>query len=250
MAILGGVFLIGLALLRGLLFPPPAAGSLPSIVSEDIVPTPHLPQGVKTPTPSKLNEATAEPTLISPAIPPSYGVGFRQPRARFGEEPRTSPLFEMLNAADKEYPIWMIIPAIDLNAPIVAATQRKVIMDGKIVDMWFAPDLEAAGWHTTSALPGEIGNLVFSGHNNDFGKIFTRLIDLKPGDLIQVITQKRIHNYRVSNKVLFQEVEIELSQRMENARWISPSYDERVTLVTCWPYDSNTHRLIIVASPE
>ena len=36
---------------------------------------------------------------------------------------------------------------------------------------------------------------------------------------------------------------------MENAAWIMPSEDERLTLVTCWPYTSNTHRLIIVARP-
>jgi LPXTG-site transpeptidase (sortase) family protein len=29
-----------------------------------------------------------------------------------------------------------------------------------------------------------------------------------------------------------------------------PSTDERLTLITCWPYETNTHRLIIVALPE
>ena len=38
--------------------------------------------------------------------------------------------------------------------------------------------------------------------------------------------------------------------REENGRWIQPSDDERLTLVTCWPADSNTHRLILVAVPE
>jgi LPXTG-site transpeptidase (sortase) family protein len=37
--------------------------------------------------------------------------------------------------------------------------------------------------------------------------------------------------------------------RMENASWIGESNDERLTLVTCWPYESNTHRLIVVARP-
>ncbi len=37
--------------------------------------------------------------------------------------------------------------------------------------------------------------------------------------------------------------------RRENARWIQPTEDERITLTTCWPYTSNTHRLIIVAKP-
>jgi len=37
--------------------------------------------------------------------------------------------------------------------------------------------------------------------------------------------------------------------RLQNARWILPSADERLTLLTCWPYTTNTHRLIIVAIP-
>jgi sortase A len=43
----------------------------------------------------------------------------------------------------------------------------------------------------------------------------------------------------------YQEIDV----RMDNARWILPSDDERLTLVTCWPATSNTHRLIIVARP-
>jgi sortase A len=38
-------------------------------------------------------------------------------------------------------------------------------------------------------------------------------------------------------------------ERLDNARWILPSNDERLTLITCWPYDSNSHRLILVAAP-
>jgi len=37
--------------------------------------------------------------------------------------------------------------------------------------------------------------------------------------------------------------------RRQNARWIAPTTDERLTLVTCWPYTGNSHRLIIVAKP-
>jgi len=37
--------------------------------------------------------------------------------------------------------------------------------------------------------------------------------------------------------------------RQENARWIAPTDDERLTLVTCWPYTNNTHRVVVVAKP-
>jgi hypothetical protein len=41
-----------------------------------------------------------------------------------------------------------------------------------------------------------------------------------------------------------------LERRLENARWLLRSTDERLTLVTCWPATSNTHRLILIALPE
>lgn len=171
-------------------------------------------------------------------------------RTAFGLEPAAHQLIEQIIALGKEYPVWLTIPAINLSAPVVPASMRKVIMDGKLVDMWFAPDYEAAGWHTSSALPGERGNLVLSGHNNDKGQVFSNLVDLKPGDLIELTTQKSTRTYMITNRVLFQEVEVGLAQRQENARWISPTDDERITLVTCWPSNSNTHRLIIVAAPK
>jgi sortase A len=40
-----------------------------------------------------------------------------------------------------------------------------------------------------------------------------------------------------------------LEIRMANAEWLGGTDDERLTLVTCWPQKSNTHRLIIVARP-
>jgi sortase A len=36
---------------------------------------------------------------------------------------------------------------------------------------------------------------------------------------------------------------------VENARWIEPTEDERLTLVSCWPYETNAYRLVVVARP-
>jgi sortase A len=43
-----------------------------------------------------------------------------------------------------------------------------------------------------------------------------------------------------------------LSVRRKNAQWIMPTGDERLTLVTCWPYEwpGNSHRVIVVARPR
>ncbi|PKO21803.1 MAG: hypothetical protein CVU38_12900, partial [Chloroflexi bacterium HGW-Chloroflexi-1] len=42
----------------------------------------------------------------------------------------------------------------------------------------------AAGWHKNSARPGEIGNVVLSGHHNIEGEVFRYVVDLEPGDKI------------------------------------------------------------------
>jgi sortase A len=39
-------------------------------------------------------------------------------------------------------------------------------------------------------------------------------------------------------------------QREINGRFILPTGDERVTIITCWPPTNNTHRLVVIARPE
>jgi sortase A len=55
--------------------------------------------------------------------------------------------------------------------------------------------------------------------------------------------------YEVESRRILLDAGQPESVRRANARWIQPTDDERVTLVTCWPYTNNTHRLIIVAKP-
>jgi len=40
-----------------------------------------------------------------------------------------------------------------------------------------------------------------------------------------------------------------MEERRENAKWIAPTDYERLTLVSCWPYTTYTHRLIVIAAP-
>ena len=124
--------------------------------------------------------------------------------------------------------------------------------DGQTYELvqWEAPDEKAAGWHSNSAPLGEIGNTVLNGHHNVYGKVFGSLVYLQEGDFIQVYgSDDKWYTYVVANKMVVPERDVPLQQRMENAAWILPSDDERLTLITCWPQQTNTHRLIIVASP-
>jgi len=147
-------------------------------------------------------------------------------------------------------PDRIVIPAIGLDAPVVIAEFNYTKIEGETFGQWLAPSEYAAGWHPNSALLGEPGNTVINGHHNEYGKVFEKIVDLKVGDEIDVYSKGRMFAYVVANPPmklleLYQNVET----RLNNARWLAHTDDERLTLVTCWPPLSNTYRVIVVARP-
>jgi sortase A len=146
-------------------------------------------------------------------------------------------------------PDRIVIPAIDLDAPVVPATSTALEIRDQWFEQWNVPDQRAAGWQITSAPLGQTGNTVLGGHHNEYGKVFGRLVDLEIGDVIYLHSGSKVFTYLVTDRQLLQEADVSLDIRKANAVWISPTTDERVTLVTCWPRRNNTHRLIIVAHP-
>jgi len=147
-------------------------------------------------------------------------------------------------------PERIVIEEIELDAPVKIARTIEVTLDDHEVTQFLIPEEFAAGWHEGSARLGMSGNTVISGHHNAYGKVFGGLVDLKVGDEILVLSGTHEFYYVIVNKMILPEKEESLERRLDNARWILPSDDERLTLVTCWPAASNSHRLIIVAVPE
>ena len=166
------------------------------------------------------------------------------PREPIGPTPTRPAPTAMPEPADRP-PRRIIIPAIDLDAPIEPVGWH-VIND---VSTWDVPDRFAAGWLKTSAAPGQPGNTVLDGHHNIAGEVFRRLVDLKLGDEIDVIAGGEVFVYKITTRQILTERAASYDLRVKNAQWIMPTDDERLTLVTCWPYTTNSHRLIIVAKP-
>jgi LPXTG-site transpeptidase (sortase) family protein len=158
-------------------------------------------------------------------------------------------LFIPSEPAVGETPVRLVIPKIKLNVAVVPSRTAKARYGGKEFLQWMAPDYFAVGWHKSSALLGLPGNTVLSGHHNDYGEVFRYLEKLEEGDLIYVQSDTKEYIYVVANRMILPEKYENPEVRLENARWIQPSSDERLTLITCWPYHTNTHRLILVASP-
>jgi sortase A len=147
-------------------------------------------------------------------------------------------------------PDRLVIASIGLDAPIVPTQVKKIDFQGQTYYQWLAPNQPAVGWHDSSALLGLPGNTVLNGHHNVYGKVFKDLVNVHEGDLIEVYSGDQVFKYHVVLAMLVPERFKTLTVRLDNARWILPTDDERLTLITCWPATSNTHRVIIVALPD
>ena len=142
-----------------------------------------------------------------------------------------------------------MVPSIGLDAPIVSAGLSVVRLQGSQYYQWDAPDFFAAGWLRDSSPLGANSNTVLVGHHNIDGEVFRDLHLLEPGDTIVIFGQDKEYDFRVSETMILKEKYQGVTTRLDNAQWIEPTGRTRLTLVTCWPYVSNTHRLIVIAEP-
>jgi LPXTG-site transpeptidase (sortase) family protein len=141
------------------------------------------------------------------------------------------------------------IPRLSLFAPVVAVSQHQVELGGEKVTQLYVPNAFAVGWSETSAPVGARGNTVLVGHNNVYGEVFKNLWDLQVGDEIIVRGASGERVYHVSQTSIFEEKDQLLDTRLANAWWVDPVPHEQLTLITCWPYFTNTHRVVVVALP-
>jgi sortase A len=219
---------------------PPTA--IPAEAAMDPTPSPGSPPSPTTVTPS--STPTFTPPVPTPRPPPSWTV-----TSAPTPTPTYSPTATHLPrpAADRA-PDRIVAPAIGLDAPVIEIGWHLAERNGQTVSEWDVAD-HAAGFHKGSAYPGRVGNTVLSGHHNIRGEVFRYLIELQFGDLISLYAEKQEYRYTVQQVLLIPEKNASSEQRRENARWIGYFSDERLTLVTCWPYNSNTHRVIVIAYP-
>lgn len=143
----------------------------------------------------------------------------------------------------------LVIEAIGVDAPIQPVGLLEMEAGGRNFSQWQVPDDYAVGWHRTSAGLGSPGNTVLNGHNNVHGAVFRDLDELGYGEEIVIYDDQQAYRYRVAHRELFDESNQPLSVRLENAKWMAHTADERLTLISCWPYVSNSQRLIVIATP-
>ncbi len=166
------------------------------------------------------------------------------------------PSFASVDAAPTSYdkpvaaqPLRLVIPSLGLDAGVTRVQLVSNEINGQRYYQWAVPNGYEVGWHETSAPLGRAGNTVLNGHNNIYGEVFRDLIDLELGQDILLYDSDRAYHYRVTQVEILAENGQPLSVRLANAHWIEPTDDERITLISCWPYATNTNRLIVIAQP-
>ncbi len=122
------------------------------------------------------------------------------------------------------------IPQINVNLPIYHGTGETVLEQG-------------VGHLVGSSLPigGEGCHSVLTGHSGVAGKrLFSDIDQLKPGDVfyLHVLNETLAYQVVEINKVLPYETDL-----------LAPVLGEDLcTLITCYPYGVNTHRLLVRGS--
>ena len=145
-------------------------------------------------------------------------------------------------------PDRVVAPTIKLDSKVIPIGWHTEQTAGGPVEVWDVASY-AAGWQINSAKPGQVGNMVLSGHHNILGEVFRYVVNLKVGDPIIIYAGGTAYNYRVTDNFILPDKYVSAQQRIKNGKWIGEFPDERLTLVTCWPYTNNTHRVIVIAKP-
>jgi sortase A len=173
--------------------------------------------------------ALPEPTataLIRAAIlpgghkPPTLEGGEAQP---IGLAPRLA-----IPTPGPKSPTRLVIPSIHVDVPVVEGDDWEQLKKG-------------AGHHIGSANPGERGNCFISGHNDVYGEIFRHLDEVKMGDEIIVYAGERSYRYFVRATRIVEPDDVSV---------MYPTSTPILTLLTCYPYMVDSHRLVVIAELE
>ncbi len=123
---------------------------------------------------------------------------------------------------------------------LIRIPKIETLRDGwNVVEGVTLADLRTGAGHMPqTALPGQPGNAVISGHRTTYGAPFHDLDILEPGDRIEVETALGVHVYTVRESFVVKPSDVWVTEPKPGA-WL--------TLTTCHPKFSARERLIISA---
>lgn len=246
-----GLLLVGIVL--GYLSLAPAIDALlhapaaPPMVTVVVTPTPEvivplLPFQAEAPD----SDTVAPEATLAPEMTPLPTITY----VPYTHPEDANPVITYTLPEEGVIPVRLFVPEIDLEAPIAPIGLKYIEIGGVRQSIWDVPNRRVAGWHETSEKIGVPGNTVLNGHNTSYGEVFRYLYKLDVGATILIEAEDgATYTYTVTERLLLPEAGQPVQVRIENAQYILPTADERLTLVTCHPYNSLAYRLLIIAHP-
>lgn len=130
-----------------------------------------------------------------------------------------------------------------LHVPALKGYEPVNVVEGVSVE-----DLKksAPGHIPGTAMPGELGNVVLSGHRTTYGAPFNRWADLQPGDEVVVETRTQWFTYTITGSDIVAPTAIEVTYPVPGDRTATPT-KRLLTMTTCNPMYSARERLIVSA---
>ena len=136
----------------------------------------------------------------------------------------------------------LIIPKLNIDAP----AHFNIANDTATIDNAMNHGVAQFKIPGADALPGQVGNLVISGHsagdiysNNQYKFIFSGLERLQDNDLIYVNYNSVRYTYKVTKKQTVEPTDV--------AALVYPTSKPILTLITCTPLGSDRYRLLVTA---
>ena len=130
------------------------------------------------------------------------------------------------------------IPAIGVDVVVVEGTTASALRAG-------------AGHYPGTPLPCEVGNVAIAGHRTTYGKPFANIDQLKPGDTIELDTPIGGCIYKIAlHAITVADAAMPFIVTSNNIDVVKPTPDRTLTLTSCHPKGSASHRIVIQATWE
>ncbi|TYB51777.1 class E sortase [Nonomuraea sp. PA05] len=127
-----------------------------------------------------------------------------------------------------------------LRIPRLGRDYQYAVVEGVAADQL----KKGPGHYPDSAMPGQVGNFVLSGHRTTYAAPFNEIDELERDDEIVVETPEARHTYRVTSQDIVKPDEIEVLAPVPGKPDIRP-IRAFITLSTCHPEYSAAERLIV-----
>ncbi|MEP6853477.1 MAG: class E sortase [bacterium] len=116
----------------------------------------------------------------------------------------------------------------------------KVVVEGvSLADLRKGP-----GHYPGTSVPGAVGNFAVAGHRATHGNGFFRMNEMRAGDAVVVETRDTWFTYRVTSSELVLPSDVAVLAPVPDHPGVVPT-QRMLTLTTCDPWYSATHRLIV-----